>query len=220
MTSQRTTFNPARLAPFSARKTSSAEKFASLRATGCTFRLAGPRFALHYPNKVGKIHGADNKNPNTVWIPWEFHVILPLQSKLARTALGLGVREVGFLADLNSETVNRLEKDDSVKPVTIARVAAVYRFVGIIFIDDERKPGILLDTERLRGARSDALDEEFNQHFSTEAKRYILLGSFLRSLSDRDGGWNSGDYVRRVGGARTQGRYHRNIRPVPKDADS
>jgi hypothetical protein len=146
-------------------------------------------------------------------------VITPLQSKLARTALGLGVREAGFLADLNSETVNRIEKDDSVKPVTIAQVAAIYRFLGIIFIDDEKKPGILLDTERLEAAKSDAFDKEFNQNFSDEAKRYVLLGSFLRSLSGRDGAWNAGDYVRRAGGPRKQVPHHRNIRPVPKEAD-
>lgn len=145
-------------------------------------------------------------------------MILPLQSKLARTALGLGVREVGFLADLNSETVNRIEKDDSVKPVTIAHVAAVYRFLGIIFIDDEKKPGILLDMDRLEAIKDDDFDQEFNQNFSEEAKRYVFLGSFLRSLSGRDGAWNAGDYVYRVGGPRKQVAHHRNIRPVPKEA--
>lgn len=145
-------------------------------------------------------------------------MISPLQSKLARTALGLGMREVGFLADLNSETVNRIEKDDSVKPVTIAHVASIYRFLGVIFIDDEKKPGILLDTERVEETKSDLLDEAFNQKFGDEAQRYVLLGSFIRSLSGRDGAWNAGDFVFRASGPRKQPPHHRNIRPVPKSS--
>jgi len=139
--------------------------------------------------------------------------MLPLQSKLARTALGLGVREAALLANLNSETVNRIEKDDSVKAVTISRVADMYRFLGIIFIDDQNKPGILLDLERFDAAKSDELDDQFNQEFSIAAERRVMLGSFLSSMAGRDASWTASDYVIRLNAPVEEKPYHRKARP-------
>lgn len=124
----------------------------------------------------------------------------PLQSKLARTALGLGVREVAFLTNFNSETVNRIEKDDSVKPVTIEKVRSVFQFLGIIFNDDEEKPGIQIDLGRLNEVKAGDRDEDFNKLFEVEAQRTVLLGRFLRSLIGRDAAWNAGDYISRPPG--------------------
>jgi hypothetical protein len=121
----------------------------------------------------------------------------PLQSKLARAALGLGVRETAFLTNFNSETVNRIEKEDSVKAVTIEKVSRVFQFLGIIFIDDEKKPGVMIDLTRLEEVKSGNLDNDFNERFEIESQRTVLLGRFLRSLSGRDAAWNAGDYVAR-----------------------
>jgi transcriptional regulator with XRE-family HTH domain len=48
--------------------------------------------------------------------------MLASQCKMARAALGLGVRELAELADLSPDTVSRFEAGEALKPRTTAAV--------------------------------------------------------------------------------------------------
>jgi transcriptional regulator with XRE-family HTH domain len=53
---------------------------------------------------------------------------------MARTALGLGIREVAELAKVSSNTVSRLEAGEELKPRTVAAVRAALESAGVEFI--------------------------------------------------------------------------------------
>ncbi len=74
-------------------------------------------------------------------------IISPLQMKLARTALGLGVRELAAAAEVAPSTVQRFESGKGdMHSRTLERVQHVLEAGGIIFVDaDERGgPGVRL----------------------------------------------------------------------------
>ncbi len=107
--------------------------------------------------------------------------ISSLHSRLARAGTGLGVREIAFLADVSPETITRIEKSESVKPVTLEKVAAIYRFLGVIFIDDAEKPGLMVDMNRLSAVKSGRHDAEFvDLRGGSTRGQLTMLGTFLR----------------------------------------
>ncbi|MGJ0507738.1 MAG: helix-turn-helix domain-containing protein [Methylocystis sp.] len=59
-----------------------------------------------------------------------------VQCKIARVALGLGVRELAELAQVAPATVSRLEAGEELKPRTVAAIRAALEAAGIEF--DER----------------------------------------------------------------------------------
>jgi len=72
-------------------------------------------------------------------------MITPMQIKLARTALGLGVRDLAAAAEIAPSTIHRFETDKgSMHSRTLDRVQQVLEERGIIFIsaDDNAGPGI------------------------------------------------------------------------------
>lgn len=69
-----------------------------------------------------------NRNSNNV-------TISPLQSKLARTALGLGVREAAVLADVSPNTIARLERGENLRATTISGIRAAFESAGIKFLE-------------------------------------------------------------------------------------
>ncbi|MGK9086137.1 helix-turn-helix domain-containing protein [Brucella intermedia] len=71
-----------------------------------------------------------------------------LQCRLARVALGLGVRELAKAAEVSTETVVRLEKGETLRPATLERIRNVLEEAGIVFISEEggRGFGILVRT--------------------------------------------------------------------------
>lgn len=71
-----------------------------------------------------------------------------LQCRLARVALGLGVRELAKAAEVSTETVVRLEKGETLRPATLERIRNVLEEAGIVFISEEggRAFGILVRT--------------------------------------------------------------------------
>jgi transcriptional regulator with XRE-family HTH domain len=74
-------------------------------------------------------------------------MITPLQIKLARTALGLGVRDLAAAAEIAPSTIHRFETDKgSMHSRTLDRVQQVLEERGIIFIsaDENAGPGIRL----------------------------------------------------------------------------
>lgn len=115
----------------------------------------------------------------------------PLQSRLARAGIGLGVRETAILAEVSPETITRIEKGETVKAVTIDRVAATYRFLGVIFIDDAEKPGLMVDLKRLSDVRAGTYDAEFaDLHGGARIGRLTMLGTFMRTVEAR-GAWST-----------------------------
>ncbi|WP_210270057.1 helix-turn-helix domain-containing protein [Aureimonas mangrovi] len=76
--------------------------------------------------------------------------MLPVQSKMARAALGLGVRELAARAGVSPDTVARLERGEELKASTVASIRAALERAGAVFIEaDGDGPGV-----RLKGGRT------------------------------------------------------------------
>lgn len=74
-------------------------------------------------------------------------IVTPLQMKLARTALGLGVRELAAAAGVAPSTVQRFESErGDMHSRTLDRVQKVLEDAGILFIgaDADGGPGVRL----------------------------------------------------------------------------
>lgn len=74
-------------------------------------------------------------------------MLTPLQIRLARTALGLGVRELGAAADVSPSTVQRFESGiGGMHTRTLEKLQATLEDGGIIFIpaDANGGPGVRL----------------------------------------------------------------------------
>jgi transcriptional regulator with XRE-family HTH domain len=79
-----------------------------------------------------------------------------LQLKLARTALGLTVRQAAELAQVSHETIVGIEADRaSVKEKTIEKVRAALEKAGVEFIaEDDGGPGVRLRKAKPRKKKS------------------------------------------------------------------
>lgn len=60
----------------------------------------------------------------------------PVQTKMARAALGWGVRDLSAQAGVSVDTITRLERGEQLQPRTIAAIRAALEAVGIEFITD------------------------------------------------------------------------------------
>jgi transcriptional regulator with XRE-family HTH domain len=60
--------------------------------------------------------------------------MLAVQCKMARVALGLGIRDLAELAQVAPATVSRLEAGEELKPRTIATIRAALESAGVEFI--------------------------------------------------------------------------------------
>nr|WP_230989700.1 helix-turn-helix domain-containing protein [Devosia faecipullorum] len=74
----------------------------------------------------------------------------PAQCRMARAALGLGVRELAALADVSTNTITRFEKSDApdaptvslIKDRTIKAMKDALTLAGVHFVDvGEAAPG-------------------------------------------------------------------------------
>jgi transcriptional regulator with XRE-family HTH domain len=71
--------------------------------------------------------------------------MLPVQSKMARAALGLGVRDIAKLAQVAQATVSRFEAGEDLKPRTIDALRIAFENAGVEFIDENGGgPGVRL----------------------------------------------------------------------------
>ncbi|MCY1708404.1 helix-turn-helix domain-containing protein [Pannonibacter sp. SL95] len=71
--------------------------------------------------------------------------MMPVQCKMARVALGIGVRELAELAKVAPATISRLERGDELKPRTVDAIRAALETAGVIFIDENGEgPGVRL----------------------------------------------------------------------------
>ena len=59
----------------------------------------------------------------------------PVQCKMARVAVGWGVRDAARAAGLSTDTVARLERGETLKASTIATIRAAFEAAGVVFID-------------------------------------------------------------------------------------
>lgn len=68
-----------------------------------------------------------------------------VQCKMARTALGLGVRDLAAAAGVSTDTVARFERGEALKERTIAALQAALEAAGVIFIQENGEgPGVRL----------------------------------------------------------------------------
>lgn len=68
-----------------------------------------------------------------------------LQCRMARTALGLGVRDLADKAAVSTNTITRLESGEGLKAQTVAAIQGVLETAGVIFIDENGEgPGVRL----------------------------------------------------------------------------
>ncbi|WP_290774393.1 helix-turn-helix transcriptional regulator [Hoeflea sp.] len=71
--------------------------------------------------------------------------MLPVQCKMARVALGLGVRELAALAKVAPATVSRFEAGEELKERTVEAMQSALEKAGIVFLpEDVEGPGVRL----------------------------------------------------------------------------
>lgn len=65
-----------------------------------------------------------------------YAIISAVQSRMARAATGLGVRELAEQAGVSPNTVARLERGEELKPATLEAIRTALEEAGVIFIDE------------------------------------------------------------------------------------
>jgi transcriptional regulator with XRE-family HTH domain len=78
-------------------------------------------------------------------------MITPLQVRMARAALGWGVRDLGKRAGVAANTVSRYENGLGTTVKTLEQIRATLEEGGVIFIpaDATEGPGVRLKSERI-----------------------------------------------------------------------
>jgi transcriptional regulator with XRE-family HTH domain len=75
--------------------------------------------------------------------------MLSVQCKMARAALGLGVRELAELATVSPDTIARLERGDPLKERTVAAIRTALESAGVIFVEENGEgPGVRLKKKK------------------------------------------------------------------------
>jgi len=77
---------------------------------------------------------------------------LPVQCRMARAALGLGVRELAAVAKVSTDTVARFERGDELKERTIEALQRALEAAGVEFTNGNR-PGVRLSEAAAARAR-------------------------------------------------------------------
>ena len=67
----------------------------------------------------------------------------PVQCKMARVALGWGIRDLAKAAKVSPDTVSRLERGEILKERTIDALRLAFEAAGVQFIaEDDAGPGV------------------------------------------------------------------------------
>lgn len=78
-------------------------------------------------------------------------ILLPVQCKMARTALSWGVKDLAEAAQVSTNTVVRFERGEELKARTLTDLKAALESAGVIFLDGEYSgsggPGIRLKSD-------------------------------------------------------------------------
>lgn len=67
----------------------------------------------------------------------------PTQSRMARAALQLGIRDVAKMAKVASSTISRLEAGETLQPRTVEAIQRALEKAGVEFLHGN-KPGVRL----------------------------------------------------------------------------
>ncbi len=62
--------------------------------------------------------------------------MLPVQSKMARAALGWGIRELAATAKVSPDTIARLERGNELYPRTVDAIRSALEAAGVEFIPE------------------------------------------------------------------------------------
>lgn len=76
---------------------------------------------------MSKKNDTGNQKSNTV-------TLVPAQSRMARAALGLGVRDLAKLTEMSPNTIARLERGEELKPETLSAIRVALEAAGVEFI--------------------------------------------------------------------------------------
>jgi transcriptional regulator with XRE-family HTH domain len=77
--------------------------------------------------------------------------MFPIQSKMARAASGLGIREIAAAAKVSPDTIARFERGEELKPRTIEAIRTAFERAGVVFIDSNGGgPGVRLKRKAKR----------------------------------------------------------------------
>jgi transcriptional regulator with XRE-family HTH domain len=72
-------------------------------------------------------------------------IMLPVQCRMARAALGLALRDLAAAAKVSIDTVARFERGEELKERTVEALQRALEEAGIIFIDENGEgPGVRL----------------------------------------------------------------------------
>ena len=72
-------------------------------------------------------------------------MIFPIQCRMARAALGWGVRELAAAAKVSIDTVARFERGEELKDRTVEAILRALESAGVEFIDENGSgPGVRL----------------------------------------------------------------------------
>lgn len=75
--------------------------------------------------------------------------MIAVQSKMARAALGLTVRDLAASAGVSHDTIVRFEAGEELKPRTVEAIRRALEEAGVIFVAENGEgPGVRLRKER------------------------------------------------------------------------
>ena len=93
-------------------------------------------------------------------------IFLPVQCRMARAALGLGVRELAALAKVSIDTVARFERGEELKERTIDALSRALELAGVEFTNGDQ-PGVRLS----KAAAADAVKPTSGSRQKAKAAR-------------------------------------------------
>ncbi|UOK71558.1 helix-turn-helix domain-containing protein [Ancylobacter polymorphus] len=71
--------------------------------------------------------------------------MIAVQCRMARAALGWGVRDLAREASVSIDTITRLEKGEALLPRTVEAIQRALEEAGVIFVDENGEgPGVRL----------------------------------------------------------------------------
>lgn len=66
-----------------------------------------------------------------------------VQCKMARAALGWGVRDLAKEAGVAPDTISRLERGEEILPRTLTAIRTALESAGVEFFEDDRGDGVI-----------------------------------------------------------------------------
>ena len=81
--------------------------------------------------------------------------LVAVQSRMARAALGLGVRDLARAAGVSPDTIARLERGETLRSSTLAAIRAALEKAGVLFIEENGGgPGVRLRKDAEAGGET------------------------------------------------------------------